>query len=199
MFVLTELKEIVRILPSEFGRSLNDAIADELNIKLANKVLLNVGLCIALFDISKLGDSHVLPGDGASHTETVFRVVVFRPFLEEIIVGKVKSCGREGIHVTLGFFDDIIIPATAMPHPSRFDDIKQAWAWEYSTEDGHRDLFIYPDEEIRFRVTEEIFVDTAPPGVGKQDENQEKEKQIPYTIRGSISESGLGPLAWWKT
>lgn len=38
MFVLAELKDTVRIPPWKFKRKLNDAIADELNRKLANKV-----------------------------------------------------------------------------------------------------------------------------------------------------------------
>lgn len=29
----------------------------------------NVGLCICLFDITKLEDAYVFPGDGASHTK----------------------------------------------------------------------------------------------------------------------------------
>lgn len=38
MFVLAELKDIVRVLPSNFKFKLNDVVADELNRKLANKV-----------------------------------------------------------------------------------------------------------------------------------------------------------------
>lgn len=39
MFVLAELKDTVRIPPWKFKRKLNDAITDELNRKLANKVI----------------------------------------------------------------------------------------------------------------------------------------------------------------
>lgn len=62
------------------------------------QVLLNVGLCIALKDITKLGDSLILPGDGASHTEVFFRYIVFRPTIGEVITGKIRSCSREGVH-----------------------------------------------------------------------------------------------------
>ena len=33
------------------------------------QVLHNVGLCIALYDVTYVGDSYILPGDGASHTK----------------------------------------------------------------------------------------------------------------------------------
>lgn len=39
MFVLVEMVDTVRIPPWQFERKLNDSIAEELNKKLANKVL----------------------------------------------------------------------------------------------------------------------------------------------------------------
>lgn len=60
--------------------------------------MLNVGLCIALFDITHIGHSYIFPGDGSSHTEVKFRYIVFRPVVEEILIGKIRSCGREGVH-----------------------------------------------------------------------------------------------------
>ncbi|XP_027897501.1 DNA-directed RNA polymerase III subunit RPC8 isoform X2 [Xiphophorus couchianus] len=98
MFVLVEMVDTVRIPPWVFDRQLNDAIAEELNKKLANKVVYNVGLCICLYDITKLEDSYIFPGDGASHTKVHFRFVVFHPFLDEILVGKIKYCSQEGVH-----------------------------------------------------------------------------------------------------
>lgn len=62
------------------------------------QVVLNVGLCIALHDITRLEDSYIFPGDGAAHTKVHFRYVVFRPFMEEVIIGKIRSCSRDGVH-----------------------------------------------------------------------------------------------------
>ncbi|KAF5905990.1 DNA-directed RNA polymerase III subunit RPC8 [Clarias magur] len=98
MFVLVEMIDTVRIPPWNFHRQLNDAISEELNKKLANKVVYNVGLCICLYDITKLEDSYIFPGDGASHTKVHFRYVVFHPFLDEVLVGKIKYCSQEGVY-----------------------------------------------------------------------------------------------------
>ncbi|PIK42755.1 putative DNA-directed RNA polymerase III subunit RPC8 [Apostichopus japonicus] len=203
MFVLAEMTDTVRIEPWLFHLKLNDAIKFELHKKLANKVVHNVGLCIALHDITKLDDSHVIPGDGASHTKVHFRYVVFRPFIEEILVGRIRSCSREGVHVSLGFFDDILIPPDSLQQVSRFDETEQVWVWQYESEDGTHDLFMDINEEIRFKVVDEVFVDTTP--VGPEDlaepvqdpllENQPKKS--PYSLVGSISEPGLGLLTWW--
>lgn len=45
--------------------------------------------------------------------------------------------------VTLGFFEDIVIPPHKLQHPSRFDQMEQVWVWEYDTGDGEKhDLFM---------------------------------------------------------
>lgn len=51
-----------------------------------------------LYDITKIEESYIFPGDGASHTRVRFRFVVFRPFIEEILVGKIRSCSVDGVH-----------------------------------------------------------------------------------------------------
>lgn len=61
------------------------------------QVVLNVGLGIALFDVTSLGDSYIFPGDGASHTRVTFRYVVFRPFMEEILEGVIKAADADGM------------------------------------------------------------------------------------------------------
>ncbi|XP_065360130.1 DNA-directed RNA polymerase III subunit RPC8 [Calliphora vicina] len=213
MFALAELKDTIRIAPEQFNLKLIEAIRDEINRKLANKVLLNVGLCIALKDIVSLKDSIILPGDGASHTEVIFRYIVFRPSIGNVIMGKIRSCSHEGVHVTLGFFDDILIPPTALQHPSRFDETEQAWVWEYPLEDGGKhDLFMDIGEPIKFRVSREIFEESSPIGPPKNENlkpgtsaattsaaatAQNNESKTPYRIIAAINESGLGVLSWW--
>lgn len=46
---------------------------------------------------------------GSSHTDVTFKYIIFRPEIGSLITGKIKSCTRDGIFVTLGFFDDIFI------------------------------------------------------------------------------------------
>uniref|UniRef100_F7CH78 DNA-directed RNA polymerase subunit n=1 Tax=Equus caballus TaxID=9796 RepID=F7CH78_HORSE len=212
MFVLVEMVDTVRIPPWQFERKLNDSIAEELNKKLANKVVYNVGLCICLFDITKLEDAYVFPGDGASHTKVHFRYVVFHPFLDEILIGKIKGCSPEGVHVSLGFFDDILIPPESLQQPAKFDDTEQVWVWEYETEEGAHDLYMDTGEEIRFRVVDESFVDTSPTGPSSAEATSSSEelpkKEAPYTLVasgevGARREGGLcapicqlGTLVW---
>ncbi|BET03174.1 RNA polymerase III [Nesidiocoris tenuis] len=198
MFILTSFKDIIRTPPERFNGDLTSTICQFLNEKFANKVVANVGLCVCLFDIESMDDSYIFPGDGGAHTKVEFRFVVFRPFIEEIIVGKVKNCSKEGVHATLGFFDDIFIPADSLQHPSRFEEAEQVWVWEYDNNGEKHDLFMDPGESIRFRVTSETFIETSPIS---NDADLQKEKATtgtPYSITATINEPGLGLLSWWE-
>ncbi|RUS88006.1 hypothetical protein EGW08_004284 [Elysia chlorotica] len=214
MFVLVKMKDTVRIPPNLFHLDTMDAIRESLNKKFANKVVYKVGLCIALWDVEKIEESFIFPGDGATHTIVHFRYVVFRPFVDEILIGRIKSCSKDGVHVTMGFFDDITIPSDSLQHPSKFNEQEQLWEWEYevSEQEGvHLPMEINGD--IRFRVVDEMFVDTTPSspeetnpmpppstssGVPAVHITDQGAKKSPYSLTGSISEMGLGMLAWWN-
>lgn len=64
MFVIAELKSTVKVHPSQFSKNLAEVSKFELNKKLANKVLHNVGLCISFREVVEFGDSCILPNDG---------------------------------------------------------------------------------------------------------------------------------------
>merc|ERR1712168_1698697 len=203
MFVLSEMKTTMRLLPKGFDKNIEEQIMDEVNRKLCNRVLLDVGLCICLYDILEIGKSFILPGDGAAHTKVHFRLLVFRPDREEVLTGKIKSCSKDGVHVSLEFFDDILIPAESLQHPSRFDETESVWIWEYPLEEGeHHDLFMDAGEQVRFRVVSETFVDVGPAtakhNVAGDTEVKDEQKLSPFSLKASINEPGLGLLSWWN-
>lgn len=136
MFVLAELEDTVKIVPNDFKKDNLNAVTDVLNEKYANKVVQEVGHCICVHDILNVTEGFILYLDGCSYVRGIscairiitctqrfflvtFRLVVFRPFVGEILVGKIKSSSPAGVVVTLGFFDDILIPGGALQPGSK--------------------------------------------------------------------------------
>jgi DNA-directed RNA polymerase III subunit RPC8 len=97
MFLLYEMTKEVRIDPCNLGQDRIEAITDELNKSLANRVMLDVGLCMSLWDILDIKTGVIYQGDGGVHSVVKFRYIVFRPFCDEIIVGKIKRCTPDGV------------------------------------------------------------------------------------------------------
>ncbi|CAH7675878.1 RNA polymerase III subunit Rpc25-domain-containing protein [Phakopsora pachyrhizi] len=177
MFVLSHLKDTIKVLPRDFGNDRAKTLIAEVNRKYSNKVLPEVGLCIALFDLLYASEGKILHGDGCLYHNVEFTLAVFRPFMGESLVGTVKSSSPVGIRVSLKFFDDIHIPARSMQYPSAYDPSLNEffWASEYSDPEAAAsmptDLLSYPEDQrlyvqvgqsIRFRIEAEHFFDVGP-------------------------------------
>ncbi|KAJ8094275.1 DNA-directed RNA polymerase III complex subunit Rpc25 [Marasmius tenuissimus] len=209
MFNLAILKDTVAIHPSDFGVPPAEALIAELNKKYANRVLHDVGLCVCVFDLTEAGEGKVRYGDGFLWYKVVFRMVVFRPFNSEVIVGKVKSSDQESIRVSLGFFDDIYIPAIYLPQPCAFDPNERSFFWlpdsDLTTTHEMLDtpvaerMYIDQGEVIRVRVESDEFYDDEPGPPKAQDgvPVDIQRRRAPFSIVCSIAEQGLGPTAWW--
>jgi DNA-directed RNA polymerase III subunit RPC8 len=110
----------VQIAPEDFRKHSFTAIEDNINAKYANKVIQKIGLCICLWDVLWTSEGLIGHGTGlvnvngnytililpsiyrhppTSNTYVVeFRMVVFRPFKDEVIIARITSQTREGIN-----------------------------------------------------------------------------------------------------
>ncbi|GAC97477.1 hypothetical protein PHSY_005063 [Pseudozyma hubeiensis SY62] len=216
MFVLADIEDTISVHPSAFGQPPLTSISDQINIKYANKILVDVGLCISLFDILSCSEGKVRFGDGCLYHHVTFRIIVFRPFTQEVLTGKIKSSDEAGIRVTMGFFDDVYIPYHLIPKPCAFDHQERAWFWLYEarTEQIAADPLLSQPEErmyldaaeaVRFTVESDEFWDAEPgPGAAAatadslhHKEHTVKETKPHYSITASIAGSGLGLVSWW--
>ncbi|KAI9020439.1 RNA polymerase III subunit Rpc25-domain-containing protein, partial [Hyaloraphidium curvatum] len=205
MFVLSLLKDVVQVAPSEFGKTRNAAVTDALNKKYANKVLHNVGLCIRVFDLLALGEAEVdACFDGSYRVKVRFRLVCFRPQVGEVLVGKVVSSspGSDGgIKVSMDFFDDIFIPESQLPPNSEYNVSQAQFVWKFETENGVQELPLDRSSDIVFRVLMLKFIDTEPVP-DKMDEQvpgaaEPPAREVPFQVIGSIQEEGMGLYNWW--
>lgn len=139
MFILATVVDSIRIPAHMLSLPTLKALHNEIDLKYPNRVLMNVGLVICRYgDCLKITNGACVPGDGGSHHECLFRLLVFRPFVEEVCVGKIVKATADGIQVSLGgFFQDIRIPAYWMLRPSRYDERLGLWVWtpDYADDD----------------------------------------------------------------
>ncbi|XP_058084795.1 DNA-directed RNA polymerase III subunit rpc8 isoform X2 [Magnolia sinica] len=98
--------------------------------------------------LDKINGGFIVPGEGAATYEVTFRLVMFRPFVGEVLTGKIEKSGAYGLRLSVGFFNDIFVPVHLLRQPYRMEE-SGIWVWEY---DEQGELFLDLDEEIRFRV-----------------------------------------------
>ncbi|KAA3481267.1 DNA-directed RNA polymerase III subunit RPC8 [Gossypium australe] len=148
------------------------------NMFIVSMVIAKLGLCISVYDIRSIKGGFIFPGDGASTYMGEFRLIVFRPFIGEIIVAKLKESDANGLRLSLGFFDDIYIPVHLLPTPNQ-----GRWIWDF------RDPEEAQSEEPRFVIdgSDPCYISLEQPDNSK-----------PFAPMGTINYDGLGPVSWWE-
>ncbi|RKP30525.1 hypothetical protein METBISCDRAFT_16131 [Metschnikowia bicuspidata] len=196
MYTLASLSDLIRVPPHLFNRHIHVVLRDELHHKYANKIITNLGLAVTLWDILKINDGLLKPGDGGSYIEVSFRLVVWKPFVGEILTGWVSDCSSDGIRVHMKFFNEIFIPKAYLFETCVFRPAEKAWVWK-PVEDT--ELFIDIKEKIRFRVEEEAFVSVKPKSSSEALGLDEATNKAPaYALIASCQTDGMGCVSWWE-
>ncbi|XP_020571201.1 DNA-directed RNA polymerase III subunit RPC8 [Phalaenopsis equestris] len=187
MFHLSKIKHTLQLHPQLLGLPLIDAIKGELQMQFLDKIIANLGLCISVYDILSMDGGFIYPGDGCSSYEVVIRLVMFQPFIGEILTGKIEESNSDGLRLSLGFYNDIYVPVHQLQQPcKRRDD--GIWLWDYNSEDLSLDL----NEEVHFQVISVNY----PPIPVTQDATSKP--FAPMEIVAGMRGDGLGVVSWWQ-
>ncbi|THX91099.1 hypothetical protein D6D08_03421 [Aureobasidium pullulans] len=199
MYIIVTIADLIQISPQDFEKRSAQAIEDNINLKYADKVIHRVGLCVALYDILQTSEGLIGHGTGIVNVNVDFRMIVFRPFKGEILTGKILSSSDMGIRISMGFFDDIFVPAPGMLfEPAKHhltEDGERVWVWETAPDNL---LYFDVNEVVKFRVEAETWTDLSPEKQPAPGEEVEIYRRSPYEITASMQLSGLGPAFWWR-
>ncbi|KAI9722599.1 MAG: hypothetical protein M1812_001530 [Candelaria pacifica] len=177
-FPQTTISDLVQIPPKDFGKKSGASIEDYINDKYANKVIQKIGLCICMFDLLKTSEGLIGHGTGIVNVNVEFRLIVFRPFKGEVIVGKIVGADLHGIRIGLDFFNDIIVPPHLLFEGCDYNYTDRIWVWKTDA-----DLLYFDTQEpVRFRVESEEWNDNSPPAPSER-ESLVSNRKTPYSIQ----------------
>ncbi|KVH89192.1 RNA polymerase III, subunit Rpc25 [Cynara cardunculus var. scolymus] len=97
MFNLSKLEHTLRLQPHLLSLPINEAVKGELESLFLDKVIANLGLCISVYDIESIDGGFIFPNEGAPTYTVKFRLIIFRPFVGEIISAKLKESNADGL------------------------------------------------------------------------------------------------------
>lgn len=115
MFYEVEVKSHIRVPPSSFNIDTKKAVLDSLNEKFENLITKDLGIVIGVTEILEIGDGIIIAGDGAAYYDTAFKIITFKPELQEVVVGKITDITDFGAFIDIG-------PADGMIHVSQTMD-----------------------------------------------------------------------------
>jgi len=108
MFYEIEISSHVRVPPNLFNVDVEEAVLKRLNEQFDNYVSKELGIVIGITGITEVGDGIIIPGDGAAYYEAVFKLISYKPEMQEVVLGSVSEITDFGAFLDIGAVDGMI-------------------------------------------------------------------------------------------
>ncbi len=120
MFKILTVKDEVRVPPTKFDLELGQSVKESLQEQIEGKLNPDVGVFLAVTEVLKVGEGKIIPEDGAIYYPVEFKILAYRPELNEIVLGEVVDITEFGAFTRVG-------PLDALIHVSQIMDDKIAY------------------------------------------------------------------------
>lgn len=108
MFYEIEVKGHVRVDPSFFSENTEEAVRNSLEKQFEGYISKDLGIVLGVTDLGEIKEGIIIPGDGAAFYDTLFKVITFKPELQEVVMGKISDITDFGAFITIGPLDGMI-------------------------------------------------------------------------------------------
>jgi DNA-directed RNA polymerase subunit E' len=108
MYYKIKISDFIRVSPDKFGLDLEDAIIFMIKKKYEGYVSKELGIVIDVLKITNVGKGVLVAGDGAPYYQVEFELIVYKPELQEIVIGRLKDIADFGAFISIGPADGMI-------------------------------------------------------------------------------------------
>ena len=168
----------------------------------------DVGFVICCETAKTVSDGLVHALDGGATYQAEFRLLVFRPFVGEVLRCTVEFVDENGLRCTTGFFSQIRIPAKYLPSSSTFDPARRLYLDSKQRKIQTGDAILVRVASVKFtRLSKRkrgLQATTSGPEVGIRMRSSSVDLSardpVPSAMEvvASCASSGLGPVGWWR-
>ncbi|MCH7850810.1 MAG: DNA-directed RNA polymerase [Nanoarchaeota archaeon] len=173
MFYEVLVTDHVRVDPNKFGMDTDEAVRVQLEEEYSSFQDKDIGTVVSVLDVLKVKEGIIIPGDGAAYYESTFKLIVFKPELQELIYGKIEEITNFGAFMDMGVIRGMIHISQTMDDFVSFSD-----SGVLTGKDGKKNL-------VKYDICIARIVAISYKG---------EEPKIGLTMR----QPGLGKLEWIK-
>ncbi len=168
MFYLTEIEDYVRVEPKLFGLATLEAVRQQLKETYAEYVSKDLGKVVGVVDVLKVGEGIIIPGDGAAYYKSRFKLLVWRPEMQELAYGIINEITNFGAFMDLGVMQGMIHISQTMDDYVSFSKSNTLVGKSSKKSLKKNDLCLARIVAISFKTDEpKIGLTMRQPGLGK--------------------------------
>lgn len=108
MFYLIEVEDYIRVEPKLFGLPTKNAVEQQLKELYKEHYDEELGKVVSVLDILNVGEGVIIPGDGAVYYNSRFKLLVWRPDLQELVFGEIAEITNFGAFINMGVMKGMI-------------------------------------------------------------------------------------------
>ena len=108
MFYIVDVEDYIRVEPKLFGLSTSDAVAKQLQETYSEYHDREIGEVIGVIDVMEVGEGIIIPGDGAAYYNSYFKLLTWKPEMQELTYGIVNEITNFGAFMNLGIMQGMI-------------------------------------------------------------------------------------------
>ena len=193
MFYEVLVTDHVRVEPNKFGMDTNVAVRAQLEESYSGFQDKDIGIVVAVLDVLKVKEGIIIPGDGAAYYKSTFKLIVFRPELQELVYGTIEEITNFGAFINLGPIRGMIHISQTMDDFVSFSDTGVLTGKNGKKNLMQGDKCIARIVAISYKGEEpKIGLTMRQPGLGKLEwVKAEKEKNIKEAKQATAAEAKI--------
>ena len=196
MFYLVEVEDYVRVEPKLFGLKTLDAVKQQLEETYKEYISKELGKVVEIVDVLEVGEGIIIPGDGAAYYKSRFKLLVWKPEMQELVYGTVSEITNFGAFLNLGVMQGMMHISQTMDDYVSFSKSNTLIGKNNKRSLKKGDLCLARVVAISFRGDEpKIGLTMRQPGLGKLEwikEDKRKAGQIAKIVEAKDKKEKKG-------
>ncbi|HLC39615.1 MAG TPA: DNA-directed RNA polymerase [archaeon] len=173
MYKIVTVEDKIRVPPTKLQMNVKQAVKESIAEQLEGTLNPRLGVVLSVVSIDKVGEGKIVAGDPGVFYLTQFRLLTFKPELNELVNGEVIDNTEFGAFVRIGPMDGLV-------HISQLMD-------DFVSYDQKNSVFLGKESKRTLKEKDKVRARIISISFGRGEENK-----IGLTMR----QPGLGTLQW---
>jgi DNA-directed RNA polymerase subunit E' len=188
MFYEIDVEDYVRVEPKLFGLKTSNAVAKQLQETYSNYHDKEIGEVIGVISVSEVGDGIIIPGDGAAYYNSKFKLIVWKPEMQELTFGIIDEITNFGAFMNLGVMQGMIHISQTMEDFVSFSTTNTLLGKDSKKVLKKGDACLARVVAISYKGDDpKIGLTMRQPGLGKVDWIKEEKKKNKAVVRKALN------------
>jgi len=173
MYRIITIEERVRVPPTKLGMNVREAVAASIEDQMEGTLDPRLGVILSVVDIVNIGEGKIVAGNPGVFYNATFKLLTFKPEMNELVYGEVIDNTEFGSFVRLGAIDGLI-------HISQLMD-------DFVSFDNKNSIFLGKESKRTLKEKDKVKARVISVSFGGSEQNK-----IGLTMR----QTGLGNITW---